>query len=151
MTSATRAAVVLMACLFAGLPSVLAEPGPAPEGPDPYLEQGESLYRIYCRSCHGDRAEGDGPAAATLRVRPTDLTRLSARNGGEFPFDQVFRTIDGRERVRGHGETAMPFWGLSFQQLDQDTDQENEVQARILKLTHYLRSIQRVPGTKSGD
>jgi len=106
------------------------------------VDQGRLLYRIYCQNCHGESGRGDGPTAEMMKVKPADLTRISRRNGGEFPADRVARTIDGRELVRGHGNRRMPIWGLSFQELDQDTNQENEVREKIRKLTQYLESIQ---------
>lgn len=36
---------------------------------------GRSLYRRYCRSCHGETGAGDGLAAASLPERPPDLGR----------------------------------------------------------------------------
>jgi mono/diheme cytochrome c family protein len=45
---------------------------------------GAAMYGNYCAACHGLRATGDGPAAKALTKAPADLTRISARNGGEF-------------------------------------------------------------------
>ena len=45
---------------------------------------GSGLFTNYCASCHGVDARGDGPAAASLRVPPTDLTRLARANRGEL-------------------------------------------------------------------
>jgi mono/diheme cytochrome c family protein len=108
------------------------------------LERGRSLYRIHCLNCHGEQADGTGPMADLLVVRPADLAQLRADNGGDFPSERVYRAIDGRGEVRGHGQPRMPIWGLSFQELDRDTDQEAEVRSRILALVVYLESLQRV-------
>jgi mono/diheme cytochrome c family protein len=104
---------------------------------------GESLYRIYCATCHGKSAKGDGPTATYLTVKPVDLTRLSRRNGGEFPTEKTREIIDGREVVRGHGEREMPLWGLAFQDWAVDRSQEAEVRTRIDQLVRYLESIQK--------
>ena len=106
------------------------------------IDRGRLLFSIYCQNCHGESGRGDGPTAELLTVKPADLTRISRRNDGKFPTEQVARTIDGREMIRGHGNRRMPIWGLSMQQLDQDTNQENEVREKIRKLTRYLESIQ---------
>lgn len=37
------------------------------------LAQGQSLYQANCADCHGERALGDGPMAASLPVRPASL------------------------------------------------------------------------------
>jgi len=111
--------------------------------PDPTASSaGRQSYNIYCASCHGKGAEGDGPLAKHLRVAPADLTRISDRNGGEFPFDDVSKKIDGREKVPGHGSKDMPVWGDAFK----TTDTDEQAQERIRQLTHFLWSIQVVAG-----
>jgi len=104
---------------------------------------GESLYRIYCATCHGQSAKGDGATAVYLTVKPADLTRLSRRNGGKFPAEEVQEIIDGRAAVAGHGDREMPLWGLALQDWAVDRSQEQEVRARIEQLVSYLESIQK--------
>jgi mono/diheme cytochrome c family protein len=106
-------------------------------------DRGQELYQMYCSSCHGKRAFGDGPAAKSHDAPPTNLTLLSKRNDGKFPSKRVHQTIDGRLEVRAHGERHMPIWGLAFQEYDRDTNQEAEVQFRIRWLVDYLESIQK--------
>jgi len=101
---------------------------------------GRELYMTYCASCHGREARGDGSLAEYLRVTPTDLTRLSAENGGEFPFEEVRKQIDRREIARAHG-SDMPVWGDVFEKVGDEAGQE-EVEEKILSLVHYLRSVQ---------
>jgi mono/diheme cytochrome c family protein len=103
---------------------------------------GRQSFRTYCASCHGKEAKGDGALAEHLRVAPADLTRISERNGGEFPFDDVSKKIDGREKVSGHGNRDMPVWGDAFK----TTDTEEQAQERINQITHFLWSIQVVAG-----
>src|SRR5678816_3800143 len=69
---------------------------------------GGSLFRTYCASCHGKEGKGDGPLAENLRFRPPDLTLLAKGNKGEFDAAKVHRIIDGREPVKGHGGPDMP-------------------------------------------
>lgn len=117
--------------------------GPAAErGPEP-LPAGRALYVASCAPCHGATGSGDGPAAPALRVRPPDLTRLGERNGGAFPVERVTRIVDGRSELAPHGSRQMPIWGLSFQELDRDTNQEAEVGETLRRLVRYLESIQR--------
>jgi mono/diheme cytochrome c family protein len=102
--------------------------------------QGSKLYKIYCASCHGEDGKGHGPMAAWLRVPPSDLTRIAARNGGEFPLAQVDRIISGEAAVlSGHGTRAMPIWGPVFSQVNRDQDLGR---VRIDNLARYLRDIQ---------
>jgi mono/diheme cytochrome c family protein len=102
--------------------------------------RGDNLYRTYCASCHGDDAKGHGPMAVWLKVPPSDLTRIAARNGGEFPLMRVDRIISGEEALpSGHGTRAMPVWGPIFSQVTRDQDLGR---LRIDNLARYLRDIQ---------
>ena len=77
---------------------------------------GREHYVRYCASCHGVGGRGDGPAADAIQPRPTDLTRLRERYGGQYPIREVMGAIDGRYPVRAHGDSAMPVWGIVFEQ-----------------------------------
>jgi len=102
--------------------------------------RGENLYKAYCSSCHGQHAKGNGPMAVWLKVPPTDLTRIAARNGGTFPLERVDRIISGEEALpSGHGTRAMPVWGPVFSQVTRDQDLGR---VRIDNLARYLRDIQ---------
>jgi len=37
-------------------------------------KEGKKLFDTYCTTCHGENAKGDGPLAASLNVKPKDLT-----------------------------------------------------------------------------
>lgn len=102
--------------------------------------RGDNLFNAYCASCHGQDAKGNGPMAKWLKVRPADLTRIAARNGGKFPLERVDRIISGEEVVpSGHGTRAMPIWGPVFSQVTRDQDLGR---VRIDNLARYLRDIQ---------
>jgi mono/diheme cytochrome c family protein len=102
--------------------------------------RGDNLYRAYCASCHGTDAKGNGPMAVWLKVQPSDLTRIAARNGGKFPLERVDRIISGEEALpSGHGTRAMPVWGPVFSQVTRDQDLGR---VRIDNLARYLRDIQ---------
>jgi mono/diheme cytochrome c family protein len=107
--------------------------------------KGKDTYGLYCRSCHGAEARGDGSVAEYLKLPPTDLTRLAASNGGTFPFEDVYQVIDGRKGVRAHG-SEMPVWGDAFQKVarvkEEGDDVEAAAQKRIEELVHYLMLIQ---------
>jgi mono/diheme cytochrome c family protein len=102
---------------------------------------GDSVFRSYCGSCHGTSARGDGPLADALRVRPADLTLIARHGGGKFDAEKVYRIIDGRKTVKGHGGTDMPVWGDAFKQ-SADGYSEEAVKARIQAIVEYLESIQ---------
>jgi mono/diheme cytochrome c family protein len=101
---------------------------------------GSNLYKTYCASCHGEDAKGHGQMAVWLKVPPSDLTRIAARDGGDFPLARVERIISGEETLpRGHGTRAMPIWGPIFSQVTRDQDLGR---VRIDNLARYLRDIQ---------
>ena len=102
--------------------------------------QGPELFRAYCASCHGIDAKGNGPMTASLKVKPSDLTKIAARNGGTFPRMRMERIISGEEQpATGHGSSAMPVWGPIFSQVTTDVDLGG---VRIDNLARYLDSIQ---------
>ena len=140
----------VLACAFwIGMtPSSSAEvpTAPAPTAQTPAVltgsvKAGADLFRTYCAACHGTSARGDGPLADSMRRRPANLTEIAKRHGGSFPADLVFRTIDGRQPVRGHGGPDMPVWGDAFMRSAEIRD-EAAVRARIESLVNYLESIQ---------
>jgi mono/diheme cytochrome c family protein len=141
----------MLAVLVMTLASIVAVAGQAPadvedavdEGSErSTAEEGKLLYGIYCTSCHGPAGKGDGPTAKSLTPRPADLTRLSRDNDGEFPTARVIMSIDGRNPVPGHRKSQMPLWGLSLQEPSSDTNQEQQVREKILRLVDYLKTIQ---------
>lgn len=100
---------------------------------------GEAMFVSYCQICHGEH--GDGPMADLINVDVPDLTLISARRDGQFPKDQIFKIIDGREEVIGHGSIDMPIWGQTFKE-SEGLQTEAQVNERINKLVEYLESIQ---------
>ncbi len=105
---------------------------------------GRATFSLYCATCHGTTARGDGPLASNMRRKPSDLTEIAKRNGGLFPSDMVFRTIDGRQPVRGHGGADMPVWGDTFMKSREGGD-ANAVRETIESLVRYLESLQNRP------
>ena len=105
---------------------------------------GAEVFRTYCASCHGTSARGDGPLASSMTRKPANLVEISKRNGGLFPTELVFKTIDGRQKVRGHGGPDMPVWGDAFEKSREAGDQER-VKAVIQSLVDYIESIQLRP------
>jgi mono/diheme cytochrome c family protein len=109
------------------------------------LARGQVHYQRYCSVCHGEQGKGTGPLAEYLKITPTDLTQLSKKNGGHFPFWPVYRMVDGRAEVRGHGTRAMPIWGDEIRVAEKDAlpqFHEDLVAGRMWQLLSYLQSIQ---------
>ena len=116
----------------------------AQDAPMKQTTPGGEVFRTYCASCHGTSARGDGPLAASMKRKPANLTEIAKRNGGQYPSDLVFRTIDGRQPVRGHGGPDMPVWGDAFERSREAGDQAR-VKSVIQSLVDYLESIQLRP------
>ena len=102
---------------------------------------GGYLFKTYCASCHGTGARGDGPLAAAMTRRPANLTEIAKRNKETYPSELVFRIIDGRTKVPGHGGPDMPVWGDAFMRSADNLD-EASVKHRIQALVDYLETIQ---------
>jgi mono/diheme cytochrome c family protein len=81
---------------------------------------GQNLYQQHCLRCHGARLDGNGPDAASLRIRPTDfhIYLTLARDASEL-----------EEAIRqGRKLTPMHAWDTVL------TDQQ------IYDLVEYIRS-----------
>jgi mono/diheme cytochrome c family protein len=109
---------------------------------------GKRVYVNRCAVCHGLSGKGDGPLATQLKTSVADLTHIQKNNGGVFPFDRLYRVIDGREAVAAHGPREMPVWG-SENEVDVTTgfrvnpkDRESYVRGRIIALLGYIYSLQ---------
>ncbi len=112
---------------------------------DARLTHGEDLFVELCAVCHGQGGKGDGPAVSALQQIPPDLTTLSARNDGEFPFDSLERFIAGRARTDVHGTINMPIWGSAFYNTRPDWKtfrREQLARHRIHNIVEYLESLQ---------
>lgn len=136
LTRHVRRIALLATCAggvaLAGLASSTAAP-PVPDG--------ASLYRTYCASCHGVSGRGNGPMLEFLRIPPTNLTHLAARQGGSFDKEAVARAIDGRTRIGSHGSSEMPIWGDAFSSsLARDGD--SVLRERVRAIVRHLESLQ---------
>jgi mono/diheme cytochrome c family protein len=107
-------------------------------------ESGQKLYERSCASCHGKGARGDGPAAASLRTPPPDLTQIAKRRNGQFPAGDIATYIDGRLEVPAHGSREMPIWGDSFSDsVGGGTIGDEVTRGNVAVIVEYLKSIQR--------
>jgi mono/diheme cytochrome c family protein len=104
---------------------------------------GVVLFRINCAGCHGTDARGNGPIAEFIQSPVPDLTRIAARNGGDFPTERVFQVIDGSSASSAHGTRHMPVWGYEF--FGEETDDaaaHRDAIGKVDRLVEYLRFIQ---------
>ena len=101
---------------------------------------GKEMYLQYCASCHGKDGKGDGPAAPALKVAPSNLATLTARNNGTFPEIKVSRIIEGSDDLAAHGSRDMPTWGQVFHQMEGGGPPTGKL--RVANLTAYVKSLQ---------
>ena len=102
------AAIVLMGFILGGTAlSVPAVPTVYVNSPLPYsvatVAAGARTFAEQCVACHGLHGYGDGPAAASLPVKPADLAR---QHVGFHTDGTFFWWI-----THGKGENAMPAFG----------------------------------------
>lgn len=108
------------------------------------LDVARQDFADHCAACHGADARGGGPAAAGMAVPPTDLTRLSARNGGDFPLVEVMSQIDGYTRGAG----AMPEFGSLLLEdrmvmVETSPGVQTPTPERLVLMARYLETLQR--------
>ena len=114
------------------------------------VDIGKHEYTVSCAFCHGDSGKGDGPFIKYYNKRAADLTVIQKNNNGVFPFDRVYRVIDGREVQAAHGPQDMPVWGEAFTQEAQgwysgfgtSKDLESFVRGRIIALIGHIYTLQ---------
>jgi cbb3-type cytochrome c oxidase subunit III len=110
-------------------------------------QSGKQDYDAYCAGCHGVGGKGDGPSTLTIPMSPppSDLTLLSKKNNGKFPFDEVVDTIDGRKAIPSHERIQMPFLGVTLQKPGREftAPSEASVKSRIHAMASYVESLQR--------
>jgi mono/diheme cytochrome c family protein len=117
------------------------------------VDIGKREYDSHCAVCHGAKGKGDGPYMRFMAYPAkglSDLTLISRRNGGAFPFQKVYEYIDGTQELDVHGPRDMPIWGKAYVQEARDAYRDHEgpyssaayTRARVLALTDYLNRIQ---------
>lgn len=107
---------------------------------------GQDQFGTYCASCHGRSAKGDGVVGAILKKKPPDLTTFAERNGGKFDEELIYRIIDGRKPVDGHGGSDMPVWGDAFSKSAEGSS-PGAIKDRIDAIVRWLARIQQKPPT----
>ena len=84
------------------------------------VERGQQLFGQFCAGCHGKGGQGDGPAAAALKPKPTNL----AERAGHHPDGDFAWKI-------AHGRGTMPGF----------KDQLSENQ--IWDLVHFIQGLKK--------
>lgn len=104
---------------------------------------GRSAFLRYCAACHGEDASGHGPTRAAFRTPPADLTKLSGRNGGAFPRQELFAVIEQRSAIAAHGSRALPVWGETFWRIAGESRQDRSPSSRTMDaIVDFLETLQ---------
>jgi len=98
---------------------------------------GEEQFNSYCAPCHGKTGRGDGPAAAALTPRPSDLTQFAKKfgKGKEFPAKDFDDKLNGMAMSAAHGSSDMPVWGPILRQMGND-------QLRFYNIRKHVETLQ---------
>jgi mono/diheme cytochrome c family protein len=104
---------------------------------------GKHDFDTLCAPCHGITGTGEG--RDLTEANPPDITQLSRRNGGKFPFEEVYRTVDGRDMKGSHKRFGMPFWGDYLQKQDQKNTPVSDaaVKQRITAIVRFVETLQK--------
>jgi len=100
---------------------------------------GRAMYQLYCASCHGFDGRGYGPALGGLSEHPVDLTRLAARNDGQFPAHHVRYVLLDSGPTSAHA-TDMPTWSAILTEMNRDNPGTQML--RVRNLSDHLKSLQ---------
>lgn len=90
-----------------------AQPVKPEASSDSALAKGKELYANYCAQCHGDKGEGDGPAAKFLFPKPRNFTENLFRivsTDNRVPTDQDLMQVITQGMP---GSAMFPFGNLS--------------------------------------
>ncbi len=122
---------------FAGIEAKpLVDLGKAPERNDTAINQGKVLYaKMQCASCHGEKGQGDGPSAFSLKddagnkIAARDFSKPSGFKAG-YATKEIVRGF-----LTGFNGTPMPSFESSLSKED------------AWKLAYYVETLVKAPNT----
>ncbi|MFQ5889370.1 MAG: c-type cytochrome [Gemmatimonadota bacterium] len=82
--------------------------------------EGVVLYQKNCRPCHGTKADGSGPLARGLRLRPVDFSDPGTISTlvEAYPFWRIQQGGIGLPGIATPWHSAMPAWGDELEEDD---------------------------------
>jgi|SRR5579871_996837 len=107
---------------------------------DYHAIEGAKIFQCRCAMCHGVDGSGHGPHSSVLKHPTPNLTLISQRRGGMFPYQRVKDIIDGEKiGLLSRGDREMPILGPIFHVVESDQDWG---EVRLDAITRYVESIQ---------
>ncbi|BAO45065.1 c-type cytochrome [Thiolapillus brandeum] len=95
------------------------------------INKGYEHYKIFCINCHGKKADGKGPLAASLKIAPADLTLLKQSDPDTCIAERVLKAVSGvHDSVPGQKANMPTFSG-------------NLESITIYELVQFLKAIQK--------
>jgi mono/diheme cytochrome c family protein len=102
--------------------------------------EGAKIFQCHCAVCHGVDGRGHGPDSVVLKHPVPDLTLISQRSGGKFPYQRVKQIVEGKNPgLLAQGDREMPIWGPIFHEVESDQDWG---EVRLDAITKHMESIQ---------
>jgi mono/diheme cytochrome c family protein len=102
--------------------------------------EGAKIFQYRCALCHGMDGRGHGPDSVVLMHQVPDLTLISQRSSGKFPYQRVKDVIVGEKTgLLSQGDREMPIWGPIFHEVESDQDWG---EVRLEAITKHVESIQ---------
>jgi mono/diheme cytochrome c family protein len=126
--------------------NALSADHPTTTRPDPTKRtawaSGQRVYRDYCAACHGEKGDGNGPAAAACKQKPADLRMLATHNEGKFPYKYFYSMMQFGTLLPtpAHGSSDMPVWMPLFYPVDQS--HKAIAEQRMRDIAGYIASLQ---------
>jgi cytochrome c553 len=87
--------------------------------------KGETTFKTFCNSCHGDKGDGQGPAGAALDPKPTNFT--DPANSARLTDEWVYKMVKDGGAANGRSP-LMVAWNASL-----NDEQIRDVSAYVLK------------------
>ncbi|MEM7522134.1 MAG: cytochrome c [Pseudomonadota bacterium] len=103
---------------------------------------GKLLFAQNCAACHGKDGRGNGPAAAALSKKPSNLRELAAQNGGVFDQEDVMSAIFASPSRKAGNMPAFGDGDLGLLIIVEHDGLGTPIPADLLALATYLESIQ---------
>ncbi len=102
--------------------------------------EGAKIFQYRCAVCHGIDGRGHGPDSVVLTHQVPDLTLISQRSAGKFPYQRVKDAIVGEKTgLLSQRNREMPIWGPIFHEVESDQDWG---EVRLEAVTKHVESIQ---------